>query len=69
MTTDNWQSPETIAQLSRLDRAGFAFEFLRRNRCYRRDYGRMLRQIARGKADPRSAQSGFARQWGLEFRS
>ena len=62
-----WRSSEAMAQLNRLDRAGFAVEFLRRNAGYRRDYARTLRQIAGGAADPDTARFGLARRWGLSF--
>jgi len=62
-----WQSPGTIEQLNRLDRPGFAVEFLRRNAGYRRDYARTLRQIAGGGVDPDEARSALARRWGLRF--
>ena len=31
MPTEYWRSPETIDRLNRLERPGFAVEFLRRN--------------------------------------
>ncbi len=68
MPTSFWRSSETIEQLNRLDRSGFAVEFLRRNARYRSDYIRTLRQVARGGIDPASARSDFARRWGLRFR-
>ena len=33
MPTEYWRSPETIDSLKRLERPGFAVEFLRRNHC------------------------------------
>jgi Family of unknown function (DUF6499) len=62
-----WRSSEMIQQLNRLERPGFAVEFLRRNAGYRRDYARTLRQIAHGTVDPSSARSALARRWGLCF--
>lgn len=62
-----WRSSDAIEQLNRLERPGFALEFLRRNAGYRHDYKRTLRQIARGQADPGSARSELARRWGLRF--
>ena len=47
MPTEYWRSPETIDHLNRLERPGFAVEFLRRNADYRRDFARTQRQIAR----------------------
>lgn len=67
MPISDWQAPETIEQLNRLDRPGFAAELLRRNVAYRRDYARTFRRIMRGRADPDEAQSDLARRWGLRF--
>lgn len=68
MPTESWRSPETIERLNRLERPGFAVEFLRRNVDYRRDYTRTQRQIARSTVDPETANSDLARRWGLRFR-
>lgn len=67
MPTSFWRSSETTEQLNRLDRPGFAIEFLRRNAGYRTDYTRTLRQIRRGTTDPGDARSDLARRWGLSF--
>lgn len=68
MPTQYWRSPETIDHLNRLERPGFAVEFLRRNAEYRRDYAQIQRQIARDHVDAGSARADFARRWGLRFR-
>jgi hypothetical protein len=68
MPTEYWRSLETIERLKRLERPGFAVEFLRRNADYRRDYTRMLRQIAQKRVDAETARAGLARHWGLRFR-
>jgi len=68
MPTSFWRSDDAKMHLSRLDRSGFAVEFLRRNPTYRREYIRTIRQIARGEADPEEAKSALARRWGLSFR-
>lgn len=62
-----WRSSDTIEQLNRLDRPGFAVEFLRRNAGYRTDYTRTFRQIARGRANPGTAKTELASRWGLSF--
>lgn len=67
MKTTPWQSPDAIVQLNHLDRPGFAFEFLRRNRSYRRDYRHVSRDVTRGETDAADAQSRLARRWGLQF--
>lgn len=69
MPTEYWRSPETIDHLNRLERPGFAVEFLRRNAEYRRDYAHIQRQIARDYVDAESARADFARRWGLRFRA
>ena len=68
MPTEYWRSPETIDRLNRLERPGFAVEFLRRNHDYRRDFARAQRQIARASVDAETARVGLARRWGLRCR-
>ena len=68
MPTEYWRSQETIDSLNRLERPGFAVEFLRRNADYRRDFARTQRQIARTAVDAEAARSDLARRWGLRFR-
>ncbi|HVZ06604.1 transcriptional regulator domain-containing protein [Rhodopila sp.] len=68
MPTEDWRSPETIERLKRLERPGFAIEFLRRNPEYRRDYARTERMIARDPASATTAGARLARRWGLQFR-
>ncbi|MFY9655557.1 MAG: DUF6499 domain-containing protein [Methylocystis sp.] len=63
-----WRSPDAVAQLNQLERAGFALEFLRRNPAYRHDYARTQRSIARRRVDPDEASDDLARRWGLRFR-
>jgi molybdate-binding protein len=62
-----WRSSDKIEQLNRLDRSGFAAEFLRRNAGYRTDHTRTLRRIAQGRADPGIAKAELASRWGLCF--
>jgi hypothetical protein len=68
MPTDDWRSPETIERLQRLERPGFAVEFLRRNQDYRRDYLRTERLIARQVLEEGPARVALARRWRLQFR-
>ena len=68
MTTEDWRSPDTIERLKRLERSGFAVEFLRRNPEYRRDYVQTERRIARHVVDEVVAMAALARRWGLRFR-
>jgi len=69
MPTQYWRAPETIERLKRLERPGFALEFLRRNAEYRRDFARTQRQIARDGVDPETVRSSLAHRWRLRFRS
>ncbi|MFT0860237.1 transcriptional regulator domain-containing protein [Ancylobacter sp. G4_0304] len=69
MPIEDWRSPETIDRLNRLERPGFAAEFLRRNPDYRRDFIRTERRIARAAVDVETARVSLARRWGLRFRA
>ena len=69
MPTPYWRSPETILHLTRLERPGFAAEFLRRNAEYRRDFAEAERQIAQERGDAESARRSCAHKWGLRFRA
>ncbi len=59
----DWRS-ET-APLIRLERPGFAWEFLRRNRKYIADYERIMRAGNFDKPDVANAVANTARHWGL----
>ncbi len=67
MPNEYWHAPETIENLSRLARPGFATEFLRRNAIYRQGYADALRRTARGRLDTEAALVRFGRRWGLRF--
>ena len=69
MPTPYWRSPETVLHLTRLERPGFAAEFLRRNGEYRRDFAETERRIASERADSESVRGSCARKWGLRFRA
>lgn len=63
----DWRSPQFEDDLSRLDRGGVSFEFLRRNRKYRQDYAdAVTRMVADGIASS-EATRWFVRRWGLAF--
>jgi hypothetical protein len=68
MPTSFWRSPEAIEHFDRLERPGFAVEFLRRNPRYRRDYKRTMKQISQGVIDAETGRAALARRWGLYFR-
>lgn len=63
----DWRSPQFEEQLSRLDRGGVTFEFLRRNKRYREDYRAALEQAALGGAEKAEAIARLSRRWGLAF--
>lgn len=67
MPTPFWKSRETLDRLNRLDRPGFAAEFLRRNPAYQNDYRQTQHQLAQGSLDPQAASTKLARRWGLRF--
>jgi hypothetical protein len=64
---DDWRSPSTADAMKRLERPGFAAEFLRRSPRYRTDYARTLRRIAAGAVSEDRATADLARRWGLHF--
>jgi hypothetical protein len=61
-----WRSPETERELNRLERQGFAWEFLRRNPDYRRDFDNSSGASARPFGASTRNRSA-APQWGLRF--
>jgi hypothetical protein len=63
----DWRSPQFEEQLGRLDRGGVTFEFLRRNKSYRRDYRQTLTEIAAGGLTRDEAIQRLSRRWGLSF--
>lgn len=57
----DWRSPSNYHYLEQLDRAEMAWEFLRRNQEYRKDFVRILDVTAR-------EATAIAERWGLSFR-
>lgn len=57
----DWRSPSNYDYLEQLDRAELAWEFLRRNQEYRKDFVRILDATAR-------EATAIAERWGLSFR-
>jgi hypothetical protein len=57
----DWRSPSDYEYLRQLDRAELAWEFLRRNQEYRKDFVRIL-DVASREA------TAIAERWGLCFR-
>lgn len=64
----DWQSSQFEEELSRLDRGGVAFEFLRRNGRYRQDYAEALERIVTDATTESEALRRLSRRWGLAFR-
>ena len=59
-----WRSPDYVEALKDLDRAGFAWEFLRRNPAYRDDYA----EIADNPDESELSPGAVGWRWGLSFR-
>ena len=62
MPRSDWRSPTAYAYVSDLDPSGLAWEFLRRNPEYRREY----RAVSEGSQSNDQAEA-FARRWGMRF--
>jgi hypothetical protein len=62
----DWRLQTTERALNRLERQGFAWEFLRRNPDYRSDYSR-LRSTPGSRPSASSPHRSAARKWGLRF--
>ena len=60
----DWRSPDYVEALKDLDRAGFAWEFLRRNPAYRDDYD----GIAEDPDKSELSSETVGGNWGLSFR-
>ena len=60
----DWRSPAAYAYLTDLDLAGFAWEFLRRNPHYQRNFRNV---VGKPKSHTKFAQRSMTR-WGLRFR-
>jgi hypothetical protein len=57
----DWRSPAAYAYIADLDPADLAWEFLRRNPAYQRDYRKSVER-------PATPDKTIARRWGLPFR-
>ncbi len=62
MSHSDWRSPQTYDRARDLEVSGLAWECLRRNPDYARDY----RALARSKSDP-VLVAALRRRWGLCF--
>jgi hypothetical protein len=63
MSSSDWRSPAAYAHAKSIPAAGFAWEYLRRDEDYRRDFHRM-RRLPRLDGD---TQTAFSERWGLRF--
>ncbi|MGZ0073288.1 transcriptional regulator domain-containing protein [Sphingobium limneticum] len=64
MPSSDWRAPAAYGHAHSIPAAGFAWEYLRRDDGYRRDFQRMKR-VSGHDAE---AQTAFANRWGLRFR-
>jgi hypothetical protein len=53
--------------LQQLDRPGFAWEFLRRNPAYQKDYKRIAREDASDASSEGRSRDALVWRWGLAF--
>lgn len=60
----DWRSPESYKSLQNADITDIAWECLRRNVDYQRDYEAMIANSRDGEVTPE-----FRRRWGICFRS
>lgn len=63
MPSTDWRSPAAYAHAKSIPAAGFAWEYLRRDEDYRRDFHR-VRRLSRLD---NNAQTAFSERWGLRF--
>ena len=63
----DWRSSTGHGYLKRLDRPGFAWEFLRRNPAYQEDYETMVRGAASDAGSGGMTRDALAWRWGLSF--
>ena len=59
----DWRSPAAYEHAESIPAAGFAWEYLRRDADYHRDYD----QINRVRAPRKAKLATFAERWGLRF--
>ncbi|WP_426441326.1 transcriptional regulator domain-containing protein [Bradyrhizobium genosp. P] len=64
MPNADWRSKEAYPDAKKAEAADIAWEWLRRNRGYQRNYGRL---VSSERSSAMAEQ--FRRKWGLSFRS
>ncbi|HEY2533655.1 MAG TPA: DUF6499 domain-containing protein [Xanthobacteraceae bacterium] len=65
----NWRSIARYQYLTRLDRSGFAWEFLRRNTAYQEDYNIVVRETGSDADSEARSTERLSRRWGLWLRN
>ena len=63
MQSIDWRIPAAYKRIKDLPPAGFAWEYLRRDADYHRDY----RAISRDRKPSTDVLEAFTRRWGLRF--
>ncbi len=61
----DWRSETDTANFNKLERPGFAWEFLRRNQEYRAGYERIMSRGNQENPEVATAAANFAQNWGL----
>ena len=64
MPGSDWRAPAAYGYARSIPAAGFAWEYLRRDDAYRRDFHRMERMSSHDI----ETQIAFSNRWGLRFR-
>jgi len=63
MPSSDWRSPAAYAHAKSIPAAGFAWEYLRRDEDYRRDF----RRVSACSTNEQNTLSAFSERWGLRF--
>lgn len=63
MLSIDWRTPAAYRHTSNLPAAGFAWEYLRRNNEYRREY----KELAASKQSDSGYLEAFVQRWGVRF--
>lgn len=63
----SWRSDDASDYLIQVERSGFAWEFLRRNPDYRRDFETMNRLLQNGTREDLEVVLALVQRWGLGF--
>ncbi|OIQ93469.1 hypothetical protein GALL_245340 [mine drainage metagenome] len=63
MLSIDWRSPAAYVHANSIPAAGFAWEYLRRDESYHKDYARLDGE----ESSEAAALTIFSRRWGLRF--